>query len=54
MSNQDLFKTYFFVGLDKISIYVRNNDNFDIVFFKTKNFDKNIKYLDNYDLQLYF
>ena len=36
MRDRDLYKVYFCIKLNEISIYVKSNNNFEIVFFKKK------------------
>ena len=36
MKDKDLYKVYFCIKLNEISIYVKSNDNSNIVFFKKK------------------
>ena len=40
MQSQNLYKTYFYIGTDEISIFVKNNENSEIVFSENKKIDK--------------
>jgi hypothetical protein len=54
MSNQNLLKTYFYIGADETSIFVKNNENSEIVYSKNKKIIKKFNYLDNSDIQIFF
>jgi len=40
MTNRDRFSTYLLVKDNQVSIYVKNNDNLEIVFLKKKKLTK--------------
>ena len=42
MTNRERFSTYLLVKDNQVSIYVKNNDNSEIVFLKKKKINKNI------------
>ena len=54
MTNQDLFRTFFSVSNKEISIYVKNINNDEIVFFKKEKIDNNQDYFYNGRLQNFF
>ena len=54
MTNQDLFRTFFSVSNKEISIYVKNINNDEIVFFKKEKIDNNKDYFYNDRLQNFF
>ena len=54
MKDRDLYKVYFCIKLNEISIYVKSNDNSDIVFFKKKKIIKNSYSLYMNDIQQFF
>ena len=54
MSNQNLFKTYFYIGADETLIFVKNNENSEIVYSKNKKIIKKFNYLNDIDIQIFF
>jgi hypothetical protein len=54
MPNQNLFKTYFYIGVDETSIFVKNNENSEIVYSKNQKIIKKFNYLNNNDIQSFF
>lgn len=54
MSNQNLFKTYFYIGTDEASIFVKNNENSQIIYSKNQKIIKKFNYLDISDIQIFF
>ena len=54
MTNQDLFRTFFSVSNKEISIYVKNINNDEIVFFKKEKIDNNQDHFYNDRLQNFF
>ena len=54
MKDRDLYKVYFCIKLNEISIYVKSNNNFEIVFFKKKKIIKSSYSLYMNDIQLFF
>ena len=54
MKDRDLYKVYFCIKSDEVSIYVKNNDNSEIVFFKKKKIIKNTYPIYMEDIQLFF
>ncbi len=54
MTNQDLFRSFFSVSNKEISIYVKNIDSGEIVFFKKEKIDGNQSHFYNDHLQNFF
>ena len=54
MQSQNLYKTYFYIGTDEISIFVKNNENSEIVFSENQKIDKKFDNFDNSNLKIYF
>jgi len=54
MTNQDLFRSFFSVSDKEISIYVKNINSDEIVFFKKEKIDDNQSYFYNDRLQNFF
>ena len=54
MTNQDLFRSFFSVSNKEISIYVKNINSDEIVFFKKEKIDNNHSHLYNDRLQNFF
>ena len=54
MQSQNLYKTYFYIGTDEISIFVKNNENSEIVFSENKKIDKKFDNFDNSNLKIFF
>ena len=54
MTNQDLFRSFFSVSNKEISIYVKNINSDEIVFFKKEKIDDNQRYFYNDRLQNFF
>lgn len=54
MTDQDLFRTFFFINKKEISICVRNNSNFEIIFYKKKEFIKGKSYSNENDIESFF
>lgn len=54
MQSQNLYKTYFYIGTDEISIFVKNNENSEIVFSENQKIDKKFDNFDNSNLKIFF
>ena len=54
MTNRDRFSTYLLVKDNQVSIYVKNNDNLEIVFLKKKKINKNSNSFLNQEVELFF
>ena len=54
MQIQNLYKTYFYIGTDEISIFVKNNENSEIVFSENQKIDKKFDNFDNSNLKIFF
>tara|TARA_B100001063_G_scaffold243139_1_gene273131 strand:+ start:177 stop:878 length:702 start_codon:yes stop_codon:yes gene_type:complete len=54
MTDQDLFRTFFFISKKEISICVRNNNDFKNIFFKKKELFKDKSYFDDDDIESFF
>ena len=54
MTNQDLFRSFFSVSDNEISIYVKNISSHEIVFFKKEKIDDNQSHFYNDRLQNFF
>ena len=54
MTNQDLFRSFFSVSNKEVSIYVKNINSDEIVFFKKEKIDNNYSHLHNDRLQNFF
>ena len=54
MTDQDLFRTFFFINKKEISIHVRNTSNFGIAYIKKKKLIKDNNYFNNDDLDSFF
>ena len=54
MTNRDRFSTYLLVKDNQVSIYVKNNDNSEIVFLKKKKINKNSNSFLNQEVELFF
>ena len=54
MKDRDLYKVYFCIKSDEVFIFVKNNDNSEIVFFKKKKIIKNTYPIYMEDIQLFF
>ena len=54
MTNQDLFRSFFSVSDNEISIYVKNISSHEIVFFKKEKIDDNQSHFYNDHLQNFF
>ena len=53
MTNQDTFRTFFLIDKKEISIFVRNNNDSEIIFKKNKELKKDKNYLND-DIESFF